>query len=258
MLNYMAVISNRPEESIYRELQRISGDPTAVVDRHELAAALSGPRREVSARRIATLINEQLIPQSVRVGSGRGVWPVAVIDLANWVLDRQEAGISNSAISELVPLWSVLHRSLVAGEVDLAEIENVARSRITDVEANNAIPMLVSSVVSWLVPEDRGCLTWRLKNGVVRTGEDAVSFCITFLLTEPDEESGVARPTSFAQLRLPGFDVPDFGGADVIILGSPPDMPVLYENIRQFSPKRRSGRSAGPKAEALFAASVGA
>lgn len=252
----MAVITS-VDDFVYRELQRISGDPTAVVDRHQLAAALSGEARHVSARRVATLINEHLIPQSIRFGSGRGVWPVATIDLARFVLDCQDGGIANPAIRELVPLWAVLHRSLVAGQMDLAEIEAVARSRISDVEANNFIPVLVSGVVSWLLPEDRSCLTWHLKDGRELSPDEAVSFYITFLMTEPDEEAGVARPTSFAQLKLPGFDLPDLGGPDVVILGSPPDMPVQYGNVRQFSSTRRSAHRSRPDEPLPFAASAG-
>ncbi len=226
----------------YRELEAITDDPTALVSRADLERLASTNGRVVRSRRIASLVQEGLLPQSMRIGSSRGWWPIAAVDQVAWVLEQQERGISNRAIRELVSLYLVLSRSIVLASIDLAELELVARTQIVDREANSHVPTLFAEMLSLLHPADRGCLTWRLKDGSEHTGDAAAQLVLTFLMTEADPIAGVARPVSFAQMKLPGIDEPDIGAPDLLILGSPPDLPVQHQNVcqlRRARPRRR-------------------
>lgn len=191
-----------------------------MVPKTELIRQLRASGRSISDRTLTYYISEEVLPRSARVGSRQGVFPRIVVRLAMFVLDARDRRLPLEAIRELVLVWKELMRSRYTdGIIDLAQLELIARTQVKSLEANEAVPWTVLSILH------PGC--WVCGNQVRvldKSGqfiEPAGHDTINFLITTFDEQAQVATPIAYTQLRLPGIGMNLADDPRTVILGSP-------------------------------------
>lgn len=200
-----------------------------LVPKTDLMQQVRDSGRPISDRTLTYYITKGVIPQTARVGSRQGVFPRVVVRLVMFVLDARERGVPLDSITELIPIWKELMRARYGdGVVDLAQLELIARNQVESLEANQAIPWMVLTILH------PGCEVCRTeirvldKNGVIIEG-GVHSEHVTFLITQYDPEAGFARPMSYTQLRLPGLGFDLHNDPRTVILGSPCNVQVADE-----------------------------
>ncbi|MCC6227070.1 MAG: hypothetical protein IT195_11790 [Microthrixaceae bacterium] len=208
------------DETDFIEYMQIQGT-TELITKTELLAEVRSRGLQISERTLTFYATKGIIPKAARIGTRTGVYPRIVVELLSLALLNRQRNASIDATLQLIPLWKLIARGAISGDLDLAEIEYVARQHVTLPDANFVFPFMMKEILSYLSPRDSDAILWRLKNGesVRQTRSD--SFEVTFLLGATDE-LGVARVIAWTQLKLPGFD-DEFVVDDpqTIILGVP-------------------------------------
>jgi|GEM_PF-763312 len=208
------------EEAEFIEYMQIQGS-TDLITKTELLVEMRQRNLAISDRTLTFYITKGIIPKAARIGSRSGVYPRIITELLALALLNRERGASIEATKQLIPLWKLIAKGAVNGDLDLAEIEYVARQHVTMADANFVVPFMMSEVLSYLAPRDRNEIIWRLKDGDEIHQSRSETFEISFVLGAEDED-GVARAIAWAQLKLPGFDDhPDLDDPRTIILGVP-------------------------------------
>jgi DNA-binding transcriptional MerR regulator len=199
---------------------------TEMVTKTELMQYIRDCGEQISGRNVTYYSSVGLIPSAVRIGSRGGAYPKIVCELLRWIVRSRGHGLSIEAIKELVPLWQLLACGRRNGCIDLAEVEYIARERVTLPEANRAVPLLVTDMVNDLCGLCRQKTLWVLKDGntVVSTDHDPLT--LGFVLAELDPINGWGREVAWTQLRLPGIADLNADDPKTIILGIPNGVPL--------------------------------
>jgi DNA-binding transcriptional MerR regulator len=194
---------------------------TEMVTKTELTQYIRDCGEQISDRNITYYSSVGLIPSAVRIGSRGGAYPKIVCELLRWIIRSRGYGLSIEAIKELMPLWELLVRGRRNGCVDLAEMEYVARERVTRQEANRVVPLLFGDLITDLCGCCRPKMLWVLKDGstVLSTEQDPLT--LSFVLAELDPVTGQGREVAWTQLRLPGIADIDADDPRTIVLGIP-------------------------------------
>lgn len=197
----------------------------ALITKTELLDEVRSRGLRISDRNLSYYQGQGLLPPSVRVGTRTAAFPAIVAEMAEWVIRSRQRGLSIDAIRELLPVWKHLVLSRTRGEVSLAELEYQARSKVSSVEANYAIPGLVSDVLGCLCAGCKAEMVWLDKAGLALEPQGDIT--LGFTLAELDEITGVARRVAWTQLVLPGMgETPEADGPTTIVLGIPVGMPL--------------------------------
>lgn len=186
----------------------------------ERVRALGG---HISPRNLAFYTAEGLVPRSIRVGSRVGAYPRSVASLLVWISRARERGLPLDAIRELTPLWRFLYRAVHKdGELDLSELEYVARQHATSSEAAWAVPSVVNEVLH--CPNCVAKMRFILKNQEVEAVDAPMTISFEMTTIEPGAVS--ARPVAVTTITLPVLR--DIDGEDprTIVLGTPVGVPV--------------------------------
>jgi DNA-binding transcriptional MerR regulator len=208
------------DEAEFIEFMEIQGS-TELVSKTELLAAVRDRHLPVSERTLTYYITKGIIPKAARIGTRTGVYPRIVIELLSLALLNRQRGASIEATRQLVPLWKLIARGAITGELDLAEIEYVARQHVTLADANFAVPFMMKEILSYLPARDQETIVWRLKDGESFLQSRDDSFEVTFLLGA-ESEDGMTRIMAWSQLRLPGFGQDlDPNDPRTVVLGVP-------------------------------------
>jgi DNA-binding transcriptional MerR regulator len=202
------------------ELLELQGS-TDLITKKELLDDVRSHRCRISERNLAYYTAQGLMASPIRLGQRNVVYPSIAAAQLVFVIRCRDAGLSIESIRELLPVWRYLQSGIRSGHIDLAEFEYIARSTINQTEANYAVPMAVSLVMSSICPDCLSKIEWTLKDGTGCTGEEAADLTLTFILAEMDDESQVGRRVAWTQLQLPGFDSPDDAGSTTVVLGIP-------------------------------------
>lgn len=128
----------------YLQLQDGSSD---LVTKSELVAAVRARGYSLSDRQLTFYVTENLMPKSVRVGSRAGAYPAIVVELMTWILQARAQGLPIDTLRELLPVWKVLIRARNAHELDIGELEYVARKHVTSIEGSVAVPRVITNVL---------------------------------------------------------------------------------------------------------------
>lgn len=186
----------------------------------ERVRALGG---HISPRNLAFYTAEGLVPRSIRVGSRVGAYPRSVASLLAWISRARERGLPIDAIRELTPLWRFLYRAVHKdGELDLSELEYVARQHATSSEAAWAVPSVVNEVLH--CPNCISKMRLILKNQQVEAADEPMT--ISFEMTTIEPGAASARPVAVTTITLPVVRDTDGEDPRTIVLGTPVGVPV--------------------------------
>jgi hypothetical protein len=192
------------EENGFLEYLQLQDGKSDLVTKSELTARVRAMGYSLSDRQLTFYMTEGLVPRSVRVGSRAGADPAVVVELMTWILQAREEGASIEALRELLPVWKFLVRARAQHELDLGELEYVARQHVISVEGSIAVPRVVSDVmVRHLCASCRDGITIIYKNGERRPMNDCgttVGFAIARVPAEGADPE--AKPQWFASTRL--------------------------------------------------------
>lgn len=194
----------------------------AMVTKSELLEHVRQGGGHISDRQLTTFVSEGLIPKSMRIGSRAGAYPKIIEELLLLVIELRDRGVSIEAIRELLPVWRFLRRSLTAGEVNLAELEYIARQTIRLPEAAYNVPILISLCLPWCPVCDQSKieeLRFIDKAGVEHHHRTGHPMTIGFLLGQHDEAAGVALAQASVRIVIPTFEASD--DPTTVILGAP-------------------------------------
>ncbi|WP_433591340.1 MerR family transcriptional regulator [Nocardia sp. CA-145437] len=188
------------EENGFLEYLQLQGSDQ-LVTKSELIAAVRKAGFSLTSRQLTFYATTaKLIPHSVRVGSRAGAYPLIVVDLAKWILRARKIGVSIEALQELMPVWKCLIRARMAGQLDLCELEFVARQHVRSVEAAINVPRLFIDTLGQL-PERAVDIVDKNRNLKRSTHPDTtIGFAIA---RRPKDENGVeGDPEWFAATRI--------------------------------------------------------
>lgn len=208
------------DEAEFIEYMEIQGS-TDLITKTELLSEMRSRGLSVGERKLTFYISKGVIPKAARIGSRTGVYPKIVAELLALALLNGQRGASIEATKQLIPLWKLVARGAISGELNLAEIELVARQHIDLLDANHAVPFMMKEILSYPGRAQREQILWTLKNGdEVRQGRED-DFKVSFILGAQDDD-GRAHVLAWTQLVLPGFEDPrSFDDPRTIILGIP-------------------------------------
>lgn len=191
------------EENGFLEYLQLQGGDPDLVTKSELISEVRAAGYSLSDRQLTFYVSEELIPRSVRVGSRAGAYPRIVVELLEWILQARDGGVPIEALKELLPVWKFLIRARGSKQLDLAELEYVARQHVTSVEGSLAVPRLVTDVMAGHICEAcRGEVTIVYKDGAQRPMSDpqaTIGFAIARVV---EDEGSTPNPRWYASTRL--------------------------------------------------------
>lgn len=208
-------------------LQLQDGEPD-LVTKSELMSEVRAAGFSVSDRQLTFYISEELLPRSVRVGSRAGAYPRIVVELLMWILRARDGGVPIEALKELLPVWKYLVRARSSCQLNLAELEYVARQHVTSLEGSIAVPQVVGDVLRLHVcTACQGDIRIVYKDGAERYLTDpqaTVGFAIARVVGEEDEDPA---PRWYAGTRI-SLAPPTSQSTDptTVILGLKPNAPL--------------------------------
>ncbi|MGW4844875.1 MerR family transcriptional regulator [Nocardia brasiliensis] len=131
------------EENGFLEYLQLQGGDQ-LVTKSELITAVRNAGLSLTSRQLTFYATTAgLVPHSVRVGSRAGAYPAIVVDLMTWILRFRRIGVSIEALRELLPVWKCLARARIEGQLDLYDLEIIARQHVESTEAAVNVPRLV-------------------------------------------------------------------------------------------------------------------
>lgn len=190
------------EENGFLEYLQLQDGTPELVTKSELIARVRAGGYPVSNRQLTFYVTEGLLPRSVRVGSRAGAYPTVVVELLTWILRARDVGVSIEVLKELLPVWKFLIRARSSRELNLSELEYVARQHVTSVEGSLAVVRVVADVMSHCCPGCRGDMEIIGKNGEktkMNSPQSTVGFAIARTF---EDESGTSTPQWFAATRI--------------------------------------------------------
>ncbi len=201
-----------------------SGEPE-LVTKSELIAKVRAAGYSVSDRQLTFYVTEGILPRSIRVGSRAGAYPSVVVELLTWILRARDSGVPIETLKELLPVWKFLVRSRKAEELNLAELEYVARQHVTSIEGALTVPRVVMDVLLHLCEQCRGQVQIVGKDGqqVPMTGSNVtVGFAIARM---PDDDvDAPSKPQWFASTHISLAGTYDYAADPrTVILGLKPN-----------------------------------
>ncbi|AXI78600.1 MerR family transcriptional regulator [Peterkaempfera bronchialis] len=212
------------ENGFLEYLQLQDGEPD-LVTKSELIARVRAEGYPVSDRQLTFYVSERLLPRSVRVGTRAGAYPSIVIDLLTWILRARDGGVPIEALRELLPVWKFLVRARSHRELDLAELEYVARQHVSSTEGALYVARLVIDVMSCCCSKCRNDIVIVKKNGdKILMGDATSTVGFAVARTIEDADAGLV-PRWFASTRvsLASTDRPS-SDPTTVILGLKPNV----------------------------------
>jgi DNA-binding transcriptional MerR regulator len=230
-----------------KDLFALQGDDETITPA-EVERSLRGRGFKLSRRTIGFYQEQGLLPSALRVGSRGGVYPQAVVTLAEWVLAGRERGVRVEVLVQLLPIWRLLVFGGRNHEIDLAQLELVARSSGLSSEANYHVPWVLEQALGGLCADCLSEIKWQLKDGTIESHTPDSNLTLQFVLGEVTPETGRPRVVAWTQLTLPGFALePDLGDPRLVVLGLPVGMTfddsVCVRRPRRPHVKARTDRS---------------
>ena len=225
-------------ENEFMEYLQLQGADLKLITKSELLARVRKRGYSVGERQLTFWVSEGLLPKSIRVGSRSGAYPAIVADLLAWVLRAKAGGLAIESIRELLPVWKLLMRARNARQLDLGELQYVARQHVTALEASYAIPAVVSDLLH--VCSRCGAnadMTVLMKDGTVKKIGDkdtTIGFAIARNM-ESDDETAEIRWIAKTRVTLAGNSEADTDPTTVILgigpnVAVPPDSPDADES----------------------------
>ncbi|WTW96111.1 hypothetical protein OG216_23250 [Streptomycetaceae bacterium NBC_01309] len=215
------------ENGFLEYLQLQDGEPS-LVTKSELIAQVRAEGYPVSDRQLTFYVSEGLLPRSVRVGSRAGAYPAIVQQLLTWILRARDGGVTIDVLKELLPVWKFLVRARSRCELDLGELEYVARQHVTSTEGALNVARLVIDVMSRRCGKCRGDIRIVAKDGTsTRMGDP--SSTVGFAIVRPFDSGESQPPTprwfATARVSLASTDRPS-SDPTTVILGLKPNEPL--------------------------------
>ena len=201
------------------DLLELQGDdetitPTALID------LLRRNGYSLSRRTFSFWQSQGLVPPALRVGSRGGVYPATIVELAAFVSDMRDRGLSIETTRELLPIWRHVLGSERSGCISVSDTERVARSLNLSTEANYHVPSVIEYLTSGFCENCLLALAWELKSGVRVCQSDGL--IIRFAIAQISPMDGFGDLVAWTQLTLPGLDErPDIDDPTLIVLGLP-------------------------------------
>ncbi|MGW6507735.1 MerR family transcriptional regulator [Streptomyces niveus] len=214
------------ENGFLEYLQLQDGEPD-LVTKSELIARVRAEGYSVSDRQLTFYVTEGLLPRSVRVGSRAGAYPSIVVELVTWILRFRDGGLPIEALKELLPVWKFLIRARSSRELDLGELEYVARQHVTSVEGSLGVARVVIDVMTCYCPKHRKDIVIVAKDGTKMPMGDPKSTVGFAVARMPETEDADPGPRWFATTRV-SLASTDPGSLDptTVILGLKPNDPL--------------------------------
>jgi DNA-binding transcriptional MerR regulator len=214
------------DQNDFLEFLRLEGGEPHLVTKSELLSMIREEGLTITDRQLTFYVTEGLIPRSVRVGSRAGVYPRLVVELLSWVLRAREMGVPIEAIKELVPVWKFLAGARKEHLLDLAQFEDVARQKLSSLEAALAVPELVTRAFICVCKDCRGEITVLAKDGTKHRLDDPATMIGFAAIWQRTDDSGASKFDWFGYRRINLASPPDDFAADptTVILGIPPDV----------------------------------
>jgi DNA-binding transcriptional MerR regulator len=212
------------EENGFLEYLQLQDGVPDLVTKSQLIARVRAEGYPVSDRQLTFYVSEGLLPRSVRVGSRAGAYPSIVIDLLTWILRARDGGVPIEALKELLPVWKFLVRARTRRELDLGELEYVARQHVSSTEGALGVARLVIDVMSCYCSKCRSDIVIVTKSGAkMLMGDPTSTVGFAVARTFDDEEAG-PTPRWFASTRvsLASTDRPS-SDPTTVILGLKPN-----------------------------------
>ena len=223
-------------------LQLQDGEPD-LVTKSELIAEVRARGYSVSDRQLTFYVSEGLLPKSVRVGSRAGAYPAIVVDLLTWILRARDGGLPIEALKELLPVWKFLVRARSGSELDLGELEYVARQHVTSTEALMNVARLVIDVMAGCCHKCRNGITIVKKDGTTMRMGDATSTVGFAVVRHFDDGESEPAPRWFATARvsLATAERPSLDPTTVIIGLKPNEKPPADPEEPDLEPCDHTG-----------------
>jgi DNA-binding transcriptional MerR regulator len=233
------------EENGFLEYLQLQDGVPDLVTKSELITRVRESGYSLSDRQLTFYVTEGLIPRSVRVGSRAGAYPAIVVELMEWVLHAREEGASIEALRELLPVWKFLVRARIAHELNLGELEYIARQHVSSVEGSISVPRVVSDVMMrHICPDCRGEVTVIYKDGSRKPMSDATATVGFAIVRTPAEGTEVDNtPQWYASTRLSLAHPRNYStDPTTVILGVKPNAALPAdpgESVHDASPQQR-------------------
>ncbi|MER7910406.1 hypothetical protein [Streptomyces sp. NPDC096068] len=217
------------EENGFLEYLQLQEGPPDLVTKSELIARVRSEGYSISDRQLTFYVTEGLVPRSVRVGSRAGAYPSIVVELLTWILRARDIGVPIEALKELLPVWKFLIRARSLRELDLGELEYVARQHVTSVEGSLGVVRTVVDVMTCYCPKHRKDIVIVAKDGTKMPMGDRTSTVGFAVARKPEAEDADTdlSPRWFATTRV-SLASTDPGSSDptTVILGIKPNEPL--------------------------------
>lgn len=223
------------EENGFLEYLQLQGGEPDLVTKSELITRIRQMGYSLSPRQLTFYTTEGLVPRSVRVGTRAGAYPAIIVRLLGWVVAARDAGVSIEALKELLPVWKFLMRAYDSRELDIGELEYVARQHVTSLEGSMVVPRLVSWVMSErCCPDCQEGISLVYKNGEKKSISDVgatVGFAIARTPSEDDTAISNNAARWYASTRLSLGQQRKFStDPTTVILGVKPNAEIPPDN----------------------------
>jgi DNA-binding transcriptional MerR regulator len=214
------------EENGFLEYLQLQIGRTDLVTKSELIAHVRDAGYSLSDRQLTFYTTEGLVPRSVRVGSRAGAYPSIVVELMLWIIGARDAGVPLEVLRELLPVWKFLVRARNEHELNLSELEYVARQHVTSIEGSFVIPLLITEVIKQhSCVECLGKVSLVLKDGsrkFLRDGEATIGFAIARTPDEDADTDGHPRWVASTRITL-AVTMDHSSNPSTVILGLKPN-----------------------------------
>lgn len=226
------------DENGFLEYLQLQGGEPELVTKSELIHAVRSHGRSVSDRQLTFYVTEGLLPKSARVGTRAGAYPRIVTELLTWILDVRDAGLAIDVIKEMLPVWKYLVRSRRDHQLDLSELQYIARQHISSVEGSMNVPALVQDVMTAYCPDCRGEIKLILKDRTEIDLDESGTTMAFAIAQQVEDEDGQKSSRIFARTRIAiGNAISSLDDPTLVQLGLPPNEP--FPSL----PERRSHAS---------------